>query len=410
MSTGVFLNGGVLGVFVGQAIGAGNKSLASTWFSVSMFVLGLLTFPVMALWWLTGPVLGLFHSHDEVLHKASYYAIVMSLCLPARTLMGQISQFLSANSMVKPEAVVSIFAATMNLVLGVVFVLGWPIKGFDGFGFKACGWVTVSTEYFQLIVLWFCFIYLQQIPSKIGWTVSSYSEITKARVLEYLKLYVPSAMSTASDFWRMAVIGVFAAELGDDDVATFNASYRILWISLTFVGSLSFSCRIRLSAAVGAGDQDRARHIIKLGTGLTIAILLATTLAVLAFTRDFALLFTDDDEIVNLFIDSRLPMCLTLFFMNLAVFLEGIPVALGRTKTVFYAGVLGSWAGQVPLSYLAIRYWKHNLIGLYYGVAGGYVLLTVLLSLVIITTDFHAVIEEAQRRSEVNDEVDNTGL
>ena len=38
-----------------------------------------------------------------------------------------------------------------------------------------------------------------------------------------------------------------------------------------------------------------------------------------------------------------------VFVMNFSVFLERIPVSMGRTKTVFYAGLAGSWIGQVRL-------------------------------------------------------------
>lgn len=55
----------------------------------------------------------------------------------------------------------------------------------------------------------------------------------------FMRLYIPLALSSASDFWRMALLGIFVAQNGEDEVAVFNSSYRILWISLTCVGSLA---------------------------------------------------------------------------------------------------------------------------------------------------------------------------
>ena len=46
-STGVVTFGGVLGTFVGNALGADNKKMAGVWLQVSLAVLMAVTVPVM---------------------------------------------------------------------------------------------------------------------------------------------------------------------------------------------------------------------------------------------------------------------------------------------------------------------------------------------------------------------------
>ncbi|GBG33779.1 Protein DETOXIFICATION 30 [Hondaea fermentalgiana] len=370
-STGVLTMGGVLGVFVGQAVGAGNFRLASIWLQVSLVSLVPIVIFVMLLWFLTGPILQSMGVDAALIPQASYYGAVLALAIPGRTLMGQFSQFLSAHGRVKPEANVSVFAAILNLTLGLTLVLGIPFKGWLGFGFAACPWVTAGTETMQLVVFWFIYGYLQSLPSQLGWEGWHFEEVTWARLREFFRLYIPAVLSSCSDYWRMSVIGIFAATLGNTDLAVFNASYRILWMSLTIVGCIA----------------------------VTITILMSIVLVVCFAVQYIALVFSNDPEVIDLFEKSSVPIALTLLMMNLSVFLEQIPVAMGQTRTTFFAGVVGSWAGQVPCSYLFITFWRHDLTGLYTGVATGYFLLCVILGVIIFRTDWDAVVRDAQRRN-----------
>ena len=44
----------------------------------------------------------------------------------------------------------------------------------------------------------------------------------------------------------------------------------------------------------------------------------------------------------------RIVLTLAVVSMNLAVTFEGLIMTTGRTRVVLIAGLLGSWAGQVP--------------------------------------------------------------
>lgn len=88
--------------------------------------------------------------------------------------------------------------------------------------------------------------------------------------------------------------------------------------------------------------------------------------------------------------------------MNLAVFLERIPLAMGRTKLVLAVGMVGSWVGQVPGVFLCTELWRKDLVGLYSGVALGYALLVGIYLVVIFTSDWKKYSDEARVRSEVS--------
>jgi len=412
-STGVFIMGGVLGMFCSQAIGSGNKQMAGIWLQVSLTVLSAILVPVAVSWALTGPLLRALGEPAEVADDASYYALVLMACLPARIGISQISQFFTSQKMLHPGMTTGFLAMLMNLVLGLYFVLGVPSvpAGWAGLGFHACPLVTSAVEYCQLALLWGVYwaglkLYRECWP-EAGW---SWSHVTRARVAEFCRIYFPAALSLASDFWRVAAIGAVAATLGAAEVSVFNCSYRIMWIALTFIGSMGGAMAIHLGVALGAGDTAAAKLSARVCIATCCVAVVGLAAVMMLFARDVARLFSPDPAIQELFHEVRAPMVAMMVLMTLAVLLERIPMAMGRTSVVLGVGLLGSWAGQVPGVYIGVYLWRHDLVGLFTGVAAGYALLCILLAGIIITTNWEKYALEAQRRSETaKSETDPSG-
>eukprot|EP01047_Picozoa_sp_COSAG01_P058784 COSAG01_NODE_6970_length_3411_cov_3.486715_4_plen_148_part_00 len=85
---------------------------------------------------------------------------------------------------------------------------------------------------------------------------------------QYVKIYVPAAVVSASDWWRVAAIGAVALTLGEKDLAVFNSSYRLLWLANIFNGSLSGAAAVKLGIALGAGHARRARALCVISCSL----------------------------------------------------------------------------------------------------------------------------------------------
>ena len=225
MCSAVLINGRILGVLVGGAVGAGNSKLAGIYLQVSYVVLGCISIVVFICWNVTEQVWLAFGSDAEISQMAGYYARVLSFAIPGIMGFGQLSQFFSAQKIMRPEVNSSTLGLLMNLILGLIFVLGWPIPNWEGYQFKACPIVTAIVTYVQLAVMFLVYIWVQKLhaPCWDGWNMS---EVTWDRIKTYSELYVPAALASASDFWRVAVIGAIAAKLGEEEVAVFNTSYR----------------------------------------------------------------------------------------------------------------------------------------------------------------------------------------
>ena len=276
-ATGVLIQGRVLSIFAGNAIGAGTPKVAGEWLQVTLAVQTCIAAPVMGLWAATGPVLTLFREAPDLVRDASYFSLVLMGAIPARVVSSGTMQFLSAQRIVKPFALAALAGLVLNLVLGLVMVLGVPrFLGVHGLGFAACPIVTASVEWWQLALMllwtWALSLHRAAWPDG-GWAGWSARYITRARVCAYLKLYVPAALSIASDFWRLSAVGALAATLSTLDLAVFTTSYRIMWLSLTVTGSLSSAIGILLAQHLGGGRVATAKGTMVVGVGISCLVL-----------------------------------------------------------------------------------------------------------------------------------------
>mmetsp|Transcript_16776 Transcript_16776/g.38597 ORF Transcript_16776/g.38597 Transcript_16776/m.38597 type:complete len:450 (-) Transcript_16776:2105-3454(-) len=399
MCTAVLIMGRVLAILVGTAVGADNPKLAGIYLQVAYFVLSFVAVFVMIAWYFTKQVWILFGSAHKVSDMAGYYARVLSLSIPGLVLFGQLSQFFTAQRIMHPEVNASSIALIMNLVLGLTLVLGIPFPGWNGFGFPVCPIVTSSVVYIQLAVILIEAIWIEKLH-KTCWGGWSWQEITRERIKTFSVLYFPAAFSIASDFWRVAVIGAVAAKLGSLEVAVFNTSYRIMWIVLIIVNAISQASSIKMSIRLGDLKHVAARQAGHVGLALCLLVLVIISGVVVGEIRIFGEIFSSDADFLDLFATTRWPFTATLFFMNLSIALEKIPFTMGRTTEVFWMGFVASWAAQVPAVILLTTYWRADLVGLYSGMAIGYIVLCILYSIITFTSDWEKYAKIARSRAE----------
>ena len=165
--------------------------------------------------------------------------------------------------------------------------------------------------------------------------------------------YFPAAFGMASDFWRVAVVGAIAADLGEVQVAVFNTSYRIMWIVMIMVIALSSAAGIKMSNRLANMDPDGAKQAGEVGILLAFSVLCIIMCGVFFHIRMFGRIFTEDEEFLDLFEMTRVPFCCTLFLMNMSVAIERVPYSMGRTKEVFWMGLIASWGGKRTIIYWA---------------------------------------------------------
>eukprot|EP00536_Pseudo-nitzschia_multiseries_P009277 jgi/Psemu1/200296/e_gw1.255.29.1 len=403
-TTSVFLSGHILGIvtgsLIGGAVGAGNPKLAGIYIQVACVVVSAVGVVVALAWNLTESVWLWFGSDPEISAMAGSYSRLLSLAIPGIIAFNLLSQFFTAQKILQPEAYASALGLAANLVLGLVLVLGWPVPGFAGYGFDACPLVTTATTYVQVAFVAVVCVHHQQLHRPCWPGIAGPSELTADRIKTFCALYFPAALSGSSDFWRAAVIGSVAAAMGEIEVAVFNTAYRIMWITLVFCSSCAGAAAINVSLRLGNMDPHGAQQAAAVGIGIASVAICVLGGLVLAKSRWFGRIFTDDKEFLDLFEECAVPFALTLCFMNMAIVVERIPYSMGRSNEVFWMSVVGSWFGQVPAVLVLTNCWRNDLVGLYTGMAIGYFMLTILYAYIVAKSDWVKFAKLARDRSE----------
>jgi Na+-driven multidrug efflux pump len=156
------------------AVGAGNPNLAGIYLQVAYAVVSEVAVGVFICWNLTERIWVAFGSDPEISRMAGYYARILSLSIPGQLLFTQLSQFFSAQRIIMdPEVNASTCALVLNLVFGLIFILGSHFPNFEGYGLAACPIVTSSAVYVRILILWYFYIHKQRRrePAWGGWMV-----------------------------------------------------------------------------------------------------------------------------------------------------------------------------------------------------------------------------------------------
>lgn len=118
-----------------------------------------------------------------------------------------------------------------------------------------------------------------------------------------------------------------------------------MWIVLTAVNAMATAAGINISIRLGKLDPLGAKQAGHVGAAMSLLFLILVFGLVVWKIRALGMIFTQDEQFLNLFEATRWPFSITLFLMNLSVGIEKIPYSMGRTTIVFWMGCIASWGG-----------------------------------------------------------------
>ena len=234
----------------GQAYGAKNYALVGEWMSVGLR-LSTICCLVIGITWLQGgtilqPLANI--SEEEAQRVNTFCRISLVGLLPFSYYTG-LSNFLSTLHIVRPLLYINFISLLMNFALNWALVRG--LEGwFEGFGFPGSPAATSATRVMVFFMTLGWIIYSASIDprSELGksWPSSVWSVFCGERwskngttrnslYREYLKIAIPIIISVALEEAQFQVVGLMAARLGDDEMATHNAVLQIFFVSSSFL-------------------------------------------------------------------------------------------------------------------------------------------------------------------------------
>eukprot|EP00924_Labyrinthula_sp_SR-Ha-C_P011248 snap_masked-scaffold_48-processed-gene-1.68-mRNA-1 protein AED:1.00 eAED:1.00 QI:0/0/0/0/1/1/2/0/461 len=361
-----------LSVLASQSLGALREDNALGWLKISFLV----DIPCIALALFLcfnfKYILLIFGLHGKDIELAKEFTWVISLCIPARVFIQDLTKYLTAKKLMTFQVSLVLTLCLLNLIFSYLFVLEF------GYGFLASAAVSVSLEYLGLVSLLIYFTTVifkrQEIEPFIKDSFFKHFEMQKIKT--YLENFLPNAFSLLSDYARFVIIAAFAGSISNEALLVFNTSYRVLYLAMIITTSLGTSAVVILGNSIGAKDVERAYNSIKLNCLLYFGFILVFTAGVFFWIEDIGSLFSNDKEIINFFIGVRTELALLVFSMNSSMFLERFPIALRKSKEASMASFIGSWVVQVPFSFFVLNFVDRSLSSLFIVMSGGYLVIS----------------------------------
>lgn len=197
-----------------------------------------------------------------------------------------------------PVLVISLIGLVANIPLNYIFIhglFGMPVMGGPG-----CGAATAIVMWLMAILMWFYVRharhYQKHVPA--GTRIEGRIQAPDFRVIAIIfTLGLPIGMAIFFEVSIFAIIAILLGTLGENVVA--GHQIALSFASLTFMLPLSvaLALTVRTGYAVGAGDPDAARRVVRTGMGLVISIALFNTVLLIGGSTLIPTFYTDDTTV-----------------------------------------------------------------------------------------------------------------
>jgi MATE family multidrug resistance protein len=349
----ICFNGGppALSTLAGQAYGAGNLPLMGTWLHLSLIYSLVAALPVGVAWWYTGDVLRLALPRqacsDTCVQLAEAFSQRSLIWLYPTTAYFSFNTFLTCQKIVKPQMIISVAAAALNILLNYAFIytLGWGYLG-SPIATAATRWIYA----FSLLV--YIGANRERFEAMSVLSPDFAQVCSAARLKTFFAQAVPNQITAMLEQWQLQLISFFAGRLGEVDVATHNGLLNVYFFFSSFMFGMTNATSTRMAIHIGAGNITKAKHVLRIG--LAAGLLIGTGVACgFALLRDWVGHIYSDSPTVW---EATAPLCLllaALYFLTAFLYTSFATIdAQGRPAVVAVAFVIGAWGVSVPLAYV----------------------------------------------------------
>eukprot|EP00758_Cryptobia_borreli_P017056 Tbor_TRINITY_DN6158_c0_g2::TRINITY_DN6158_c0_g2_i8::g.22038::m.22038/K03327/TC.MATE, SLC47A, norM, mdtK, dinF; multidrug resistance protein, MATE family len=166
----------------------------------------------------------------------------------------------------------------------------------------------------------------------------------------FLKVGIPSLLSTCSEWWAFEVLYIISASIGVHVIAEFSLFSTISLSMFSVSVAVSVAASVRVGNSLGANQPDLARQYAIISMYMSTFIAIINGITVYIFRRQIAALFTSDEALTSAFMDIA-PL---LFFDHLTdttqYTLQGIYRGVDMSHDAAKIVVATLWAVGIPCS------------------------------------------------------------
>ncbi len=271
-------------------LGRGEKSEAEGLLAQSMFVSVVLALVLMAvIWLLVGPSISVMGA-DDIRTECIDYIVPIVWCSLPLVVNGTVAGTLRAEGAARRSTIMLIVAAVTNIILDPILIIVLDM------GLAGAGWATgISALVSTLLGLWWYAdgaMYLRMSFKGFRPVWSQIWEVLFVGVPRAAESVVISAMSIIQRIFVMFCGGTAGVML-------FNVPWRFVTLAQAVSQAVGSALVPVASAAMGAGDAERAKTANRYSMRLSLAIMIVVAVALFVFADWAVIPFTLSDSMAE---------------------------------------------------------------------------------------------------------------
>ncbi|KAF8059751.1 DTX52 [Scenedesmus sp. PABB004] len=356
-----------IATLVGHADGASEAALKGVILQRGAAVGLAVSLLPLAAWSQAARLLHLLGQPDVISRGAAAYIHTAAPALLLSALNYSLSDYLSAQRVLRPLVLVSGVTTALTPALNDAFIrrAGW---GATGAGASLVGLQAAELVLLVAVVAWHN---ARQPPGLKPW-----AGLSPASALAgwgpYLALALPCMAMMVLDWWAFEALTLLAGLLPDAEVAVgaMGVCFGLHVVVFLAIAGIATAVCTRVSNELGAGRPDAARRAVVVGTVLGLAATVAATAPMWCLPGRVAAVFTSDPEVAGV-VASTLP-CLLVALLGDAVgsVLSGAIRGAGRQALGGWVNFMVFWVIGLPTAATAGLWAGWGTRGLWGAMAG----------------------------------------
>ncbi|KAH3684999.1 hypothetical protein WICPIJ_004031 [Wickerhamomyces pijperi] len=346
--------------------------------------------PIALVWWVGAPLLLNYLSNGdaELVRLAVLYLRILSFGFPGFIIFECLKKYLQAQGIFKASTFVILIAAPFNAFMNYYLVWSKHI----GLGFIGAPLAIVMTNYLMagLLVSYTVFVDGKKcLPRDI-----TVSEVWNGNWSRLISLSSSGVVSVISEWAFFEIITLCAARLSTLELAAQSLLATISTLMFQIPFAIGMATSNRVANYIGAGDVHACKIATRAGVSLALSVgaVVATLLNILKY--DIIQLFTNDEDVIVV-ASSVIPI-VAIYQINdyLACSTGGVLRGQGKQKLAAIISLVSYYVLTLPFTYVLAFVWQWRLLGLWFGMMGAILTISVFQCWCCFTSDWVAVIEE----------------
>jgi multidrug resistance protein, MATE family len=291
---------------------------------------------------------------------------------------------------------VSIFANVANAIFDYVFVfgdaglerIGLPALGIPAGGVVAAGAVTsavsiLSIAYLAPVALLHRRRALREgeaLPAAATVPPPSIGESRSAGIRRILRLGVPIGTVIALEVGIFVLVSWMSGAFGPVAQAAQEVALKIASFTFMVTVGLGAAAAVRVGRAIGAGSTTAARRAGFTALVMSITWMAFCGLVLVAFPRELAGIFTDDEAVIATAVPLLRIAALFQIFDGTQSAISGALRGAGDTRIPMLANLVAYWFVGLPVAHVVAFRCGLGPVGLWIGLTAGLVVVALLLT------------------------------